>query len=80
MLNPDQNKVLCSYVGDSGSDMRRCSGGAGSAHCVPGCSEKGMDAGVEWWHRTNMAKGCSWSPQDLKDMMELTLCLRVFVG
>ena len=70
VLNPDVNAMLCSYSQDSGSDMRRCDT---NPKCVPGCSAKGMDAGVEWCSASSMPGGCAWPPHLLRDMMQRTL-------
>ena len=70
VLNPDVNAMLCSYSQDSGSDMRRC---YANPKCVPGCSEKGTDEGVNWCSASSMSGSCAWPPHLLRDMMQRTL-------
>jgi hypothetical protein len=76
LLTLEQNNVFCSYVADSGTDMRRCEPQGRHPNCIPGCSGKGLNGGLDWCPLPGSGeggRGCSWAPQHLHVMMELSM-------
>ena len=72
ILSPTANQLLCAYPYDGGSGGKLCSPLGVSAHCVPGCTQRGED----WCTEAKRGAECAWAPSHLKDALVLREQLR----
>ena len=75
VFNPEQNNIFCSHVGDAATDNRGCDPHGQSEHCTPECGGIGVNKAIHWCPPPpeDGARDCSWAPQHLHVMMELSM-------